>query len=518
MKKLITLLAIVVAGSTTAQNFSTFGLLSNPENIVQNPGADPLTNFQVRYFGLQTTIMSNTTAGQILGTPDLLANLSNSPHESLNLSANIGIAAPHIGLKLGKNYLFAGATADISLESSIDNDLFRFAKYGMTDDNGDFDPNYSGDFSDTRIGMSVTQSTYFGLQRALLNNKLRVGVTYTMNNYVAGLDVAATNFSFNSTGTPGAGYPNSVTIGYDVDIASTNILDGNNIDSLNQIADNLLIDDLTSDPMGAINTGIQINTYGFGVSFRPVQLIEVQFSMNGLGAENANFAAQTSKVWSGSSSINGFSYTSSAGDSLAGEIGNSVDQFQDEIAGGISTDLTNGNYQQSFGIAQTTNAAANIYLTKRSYVGAHYASRTNTFNDFEYLGFNSMLWLGKNLQLKGGYYMSMDDVNSDLINAAIQLRITPLFQVYVGSNSVSDVATVADGILNQGGEITIGSETQGINFTAGASLTAFDKRFREEREERKMKRAEKKAQEVKSLTPAQQQQVDDAAANSSTKK
>ena len=518
MKKFITLIAIVVAGSTTAQNFSTFGLLSNPENIVQNPGADPLTSFQVRYFGLQTTIMSNTTAGQILGTPDLLANLSASSHSSLDLNANLGIAAPHIGIKLGKNYLFAGATADIALESSIDNDLFRFAKYGMADSNGDFDPNFSADFSDTRIGMSITQSTYFGLQRALMNNKLRVGVTYSMNNYVAGLDVAATNFSFNSTGTPGAGYPNSVTIGYDVDIASTNLLDGNNIDSLNHIADNLLIDELTADPMGAINTGIQINTYGFGVSYRPVQALEVQFSMNGLGADNSSFAAQTSKVWSGSSTINGFSYTSSAGDSLAGEISNSVDQFQDEIAGGITTELSNGNYQQSFGIAQTTNAAANLYFTKRSYVGAHYASRSNTFNDFEYLGFNSMLFLGRNLQLKGGYYMSLDEVNADMINAAIQFRITPLLQVYVGSNSVSDVATVADGFLNQDGAITIGSETQGINFTAGASLTAFDKRFREEREERKLKRAEEKAQQVKTLTPAQQQQVDDAEAKSSTKK
>ena len=50
------------------------------------------------------------------------------------------------------------------------------------------------------------------------------------------------------------------------------------------------------------------------------------------------------------------------------------------------------------------------------------------------------------------------------------------------------------------------------------SFTSFDKRFKLEKEARKLKRAESKATQATSLSPADQQKVDRASENSSTKK
>ena len=66
MKKLITLLSIVITTSVMAQNLTTFGFFHrNPDNIVQNPGADPMTSFQLGYAGFQANAGLNATAGQL---------------------------------------------------------------------------------------------------------------------------------------------------------------------------------------------------------------------------------------------------------------------------------------------------------------------------------------------------------------------------------------------------------------------------------------------------------------------
>ena len=94
--------------------------------------------------------------------------------------------------------------------------------------------------------------------------------------------------------------------------------------------------------------------------------------MNGLNAESVSFNSVTSKVWSGSSTIDGFEYTSQAGESVSDEVGNAVDQYTESLTSSIGNELTNGNYQQTLNVAQNINAAANFYFTKRSFIGAHY--------------------------------------------------------------------------------------------------------------------------------------------------
>ena len=62
-----------------------------------------------------------------------------------------------------------------------------FIKNGMANANGELDLNYSGNFDALGIRFQMINSTYFGLQRTLSHEeKLRVGVTYHLNNYIAG--------------------------------------------------------------------------------------------------------------------------------------------------------------------------------------------------------------------------------------------------------------------------------------------------------------------------------------------
>ena len=120
-----------------------------------------------------------------------------------------------------------------------------------------------------------------------------------------------------------------------------------------------------------------------------------------------------------------------------------------------------------------------------------------------------MIWLGRNAQLKGGYYMAMDEFHKDRINAAVQFRLTPVVQFYIGSTTVGDVATIGNEILN--GRLGVGASTSSINVSAGVSMAFFDKRFKKDDKEEKVKA-------VQSLSPADQKKVDDAQKNSATTK
>ena len=117
-----------------------------------------------------------------------------------------------------------------------------------------------------------------------------------------------------------------------------------------------------------------------------------------------------------------------------------------------------------------------------------------------------MLWLHKNIQLKGAYYLTMNENNADLITTALQFRVTPLLQVFLGTTTTGDIATVA---ANSSESIMVGTATQGINITAGLSMVFFDKRF---------KKGSAKKEEISNLTPQQVRKVIEAYDKSETVK
>ena len=515
MKRYIILFALFSITQLGAQNISTFGLLGNAGNLIQNPGADPLTKFQLS-FRAQGTLGISATAGELFSSNDVLGNLLAASTDDFSLNGLVGLNLPHVGFKIRDHYFFGGVNVDVDFGLVVDRDLLLFARNGMADVNGDLDLDYAGDFSNSGARLSVSSRSYLGYQRALLNKSLRIGITLNRHNYLAGLDVSANTLGINSSSSTGAF--NQVSAQYDIDIASTNLFSSpSSIDSLADFGGEGSLNKYET--LGDITSGVSQNSLGFGITYKPLKALELQLSMSGIGGTSLSFGSDLAKNMSGSSTINGFNYTSAQGDTISNELSNAIDQFTDEATGGITTALSNSSYTQTFNVAKTVNAAVNYYFAKRSYVGVHYTSRSNTYSDFQYVGLNSMVWVGKYLQLKGGYYLSIDELNDDFMNVALQFRVTPLLQIYLGTNTMSDIATALGGVSNSFADgLTLASATKGVNVSAGISFTSFDKRFKLEKEARKLKRAEAKAAQATSLSPAAQQKVDSAAANSSTKK
>ena len=334
MKKTLTLFFTLVTILGNAQDFSTFGLAANPGNLLQNPGADPMTRFHLQYFGVQNNLDMSETAGSLLATSDVLQNIHELSSDQFNMGNETQIDALQIGLKIGDNFLFAGNSTNIGMEFTLDNDLVSFIKNGMANENGELDLNYSGNFDALGMRFQMINSTYFGLQRIFLDEKLRVGVTYHMNNYVAGAKLVANTFSFTSTENTATGM-NSLDLDYDFNLATTGVfIAGTPLDSLNQLSPDAILPTSFLDNgniSGLINyatSGSQSNgTFGFGLTYSPIKQIDLQLSMSGLGASDLTFTSDLGKSIAGSAIVGGFSYSSASGDTLASGVSSTIADY-----------------------------------------------------------------------------------------------------------------------------------------------------------------------------------------------
>jgi len=486
MKKIALLLLTIVTVSSNAQNLTTFGLSGNANNLTHNPAADPLTSFHLNYTGFNYTIGMNQTAGEIFATTDLLANLSNLSSNALSIAGETSIDIFHLGFKAGKNYVFAGYTQNIAFGFDFDKDLAHFAKYGFSDGNGSLNLNYQGDFSDLGASLDVTNDVFVGLQRSFMENKLRLGVSAHQIGYGLGMRVQADAFSINSTATAVPGR-NNVNVNYDFTIATAGVLDATaTTDQLSDLGNALAATDAL---VASLTTPANSTTaFTVGANYKPIDKLSLQFSMSGLGASPIAISTDVAKRLAGGVAIDGFEYISNATDTLGSAVRKEVQSFTEGISNGLNTNLENTTYSYEYAVPQVTNAAMNYHLKGQTYVGVHYTSRTNSITDYEYLGFTSLLWLHKNIQLKGAYYLTMNENNADLITTALQFRVTPLLQVYIGTTTTGDIATVA---ANSSESIMVGAATQGVNITAGASMVFFDKRFKKDKKDKAEKKGKK---------------------------
>lgn len=496
MKKIAITLISFVALSSSAQNLVNYGMLSNPTNLTFNAGADPINAFHVGYAQMFQDVHFSLTAQDMFGGTDgILGNLYKTGEDVFGLTSESHIDAASLGIKLGKNFLFAGAQVDALANTTLDLDLAQFAYTGMADENGDFDPNYSGDFSDISVGLDVFASVYVGLQREFLDNKLRVGVVYNQKRYLAGARVTANDFYVNSEELNNG--LNDVSVGYDFDIESVNIFEDNAIPEVGDLANNIAF---SSDPVGTLTGLLQspaatANTFNIGITAKPINKLELQFAYNGLGATTMDGILGKKHSFGNYDKFSGFDYVSSSGDTLAGEIGDAATAYTDQLLNFADQSLTESSSSLSINLPQTIHGGVNYYIGKRSYLGVHYASRTNSLKDYQYVGANAFWWMGKEMQLKGGYYLGLDEMSPDFVNAAVQFRISPLIQVFVGTRSTSDIATISEEFLNDPDAFlktpTVPASLNNLQVNFGVSMAFYDKRFKREKEERKVKKAGK---------------------------
>ena len=355
MKKTLTLFFALVTVCSNAQDFSTFGLAANPGNLAQNAGADPMTKFHLQYFGVQNTLNMSETAGNLLASSDILQNFHSLSSDIFSLGNETQIDALQVGIKIGDNFLFAGNSINIGMEFTLDNDLASFVKNGMADANGDLDLNYSGNFDELAMRFQLTNTTYFGLQRSIIEDKLRVGVTYHRNSFVAGANLLTDVFSIASSENTGTGM-NTLSLDYDFALAATGVFSaGTPLDSVNQLS----VDNITpysllkeGDVDGIVNyatSGTTSNgTIGFGLTFSPIKQLDLQLSMSGLAATDMNITSAVGKRLSGNANIDGFTYNSAAGDTLGSAVSASIDDYTEAIQSGISTALVDASQSLSY--------------------------------------------------------------------------------------------------------------------------------------------------------------------------
>ena len=512
MKKIALILLTIVTVSSNAQNLTTFGLSGNANNLTHNPAADPLTSFHFNYAGLNTTLGMNQTAGDIFATTDLLGNLSDLNANALSLTGETSIDIFHLGFKAGKNYVFAGYTQDIALGFDFDTDLAHFAKYGFGDGNGNINLSYQGDFSDLGLSLDITNNAFVGMQRSFMENRLRLGMSAHLIGYGYGMRLQTDAFSINSTSTAIPGR-NNVVINYDMTLAAPNLLSSNDsvpgLDALGHLGE--LIGDRINLFSTIVSPTKRTPALKIGLEYKPVDKLSFQFSMSGIGASPLIISTDAAKRLRGGVAIDGFEYISNTTDTLSTAVRNEVQGFTESVSNGLSTNFESTTFNYDYVVPRVNNLALNYNLQGQSYVGLHYTSRSNSISDYEFLGVTTLLWLHKNIQLKGAYYTSMQEHNADLITSAIQFRVTPLLQVYVGSTTTSDIYTIA---ANSSESLMIGTSTQGVNLTAGISMVFFDKRFKKDKKDK----AEKKVKEANSLSPEDVKRVDDAHSNSNTVK
>ena len=506
MKKLITSLLVLFVGTTSAQNLINYGMLGNPTHLISNPAADPMTRFHLGYAQVYQDVNLGLTAGDLFGGPDgILGNLSALETDMFSITNETHVDALSLGLKLGKNYLFAGTQLDLWVRGDVDLDLVRFAYSGMADDQGNFDPNYVGDFSDFGLAQDLMGTWYVGYQRTLFDKKLRIGGTFNQVRYYGGFRLNVNELTV-SNSVQANGLPEIDAV-YDLELQTSNILSDGNITTLDTLGNfvKYLDQSYQLDPQALLNSPMATaNTFNLGVTARPFKRLEMSFNYNGIGASVLESVGDRTHSVTQQKTISGFSYTSSPGDTLANEIGSAADVFIEDLQN-LSLDLQERNTSYDVQLPQTLQGSVNFYLGKRSYVGAHYVQRQNSLRDYTYLGFNGLWWIGKSLQLKGGYYLGQDDMSADFANLALQFRITPFAQVFIGTRSVMDIATVADAYMNDPAfelmRPVLPADFSTVHINAGASMVFYDKRFREERLERKEARAERKAQEAQSIAP-----------------
>lgn len=520
MKKLFTTLFVFGALMSNAQNVVNYGMLGNPTNLVSNPSADPMTRFHLGYAHFYQDLNFGLTAGDLFaGSEGILGNLSALDQDLFSLSNELHVDAISMGLKLGKNYIYAGTQLDLWTRLDVDLDMIRFAYSGMSDDQGNIDPNYMGDFSDFGFSQDIIGTVYFGLQRSFLENRLRIGAAYNQHRYYTGARMVANELSL--TSTPQTNGLVALDVGVDVDIISSNLLEQSDITDLSMDSLTAKIIHLDSDgnpnidAQQFLNTPMGIsNSFNVGVTARPIKLLEFSFNINGLGGSGFTGLGDAQHKLKESKNIGGFSYTSQPGDTVADEINNAIAEYIDELDS-LNTTLS---FQTPSGydvvMPRTIQGAMNCYFGKRSYIGAHYISRTNSVRDYDYLGFNAYWWCAKQLQVKAGYYTALDEMNADFLNLALQFRLTPVIQIFVGTRSVMDFATIGDELMSSDvdlgnlapTDLVVPSDFSNVHLTAGASLALFDKRFKDEKYARKEAKAAKKAKEVKELTPAEEVQ------------
>jgi hypothetical protein len=476
MKKIqIILIGLFAAAALSVPAFSQesliFGMRGNPQTLAMNPGAETGLAFYLGLPSVSSNVQFTRPLSSYLG--DINSSFSNftTPAEQITLQLDQNVIG--LGMKFGKNVLFFGGIKNqIDARVALDNDLARFALNGMRDAQGNIDPNYQGDFSDTELLFSDRLTASAGLQ-VKVTKKLRVGASFNHTRVVSHLAVQFNSLEFNSTSL--ANGLNELSISAAGGVSYYGILDHSMGQKPNDIA--TYFDELPTNQYAALVRQLpRSNCFDFGATFRPIERLRITGSVLGLGAGKVTDRGFQIGI-NNSLSTSGFQWN-------AADTGvNPLKSFFQEVQDSLKVDLGLAPPTPiSFKPYQNLHVAAYFDLAKWHSIGIRYSQVARPSVHYSAIAAEYHANLLKGLQISGAYtkYLNGSQPMSNQFAVAFQMRVLPPLQVYLSSSAFGMLPSFDFSKAQP----LIPSNLDRLNVNIGFNLVFFERKSRSEKKTR----------------------------------
>jgi hypothetical protein len=474
--------------SLQSQNLDLYGMRGNPMTLGQNPGAQTDLKLHVSLPGLTSQGNLTTPLGELRG--DYGANLRNLEAPNVGISSATDIELVGLGWEGKKSYTWVQTGIDVDARFHLDKDLVLFGFYGMTDGTNAINPNYVGDFSATGMSMSAMGRLALGHQR-VLNDQLRLGASVQVNRLLGGLQWEVEDWAMRSQWDT-INQTNSLTWSSDMQVSAFGLIaDGAQLDSAMDFPRYLIMGMV---PAYWSMLRAQKNSYSLnmGATYTPTSTLTLTASVTGIplyrGGKTGRVLNSRALNWNSNFTYDGFTTGFSPQDT-----GTWVYYLTHLQAQALNDFSIESAPPARFSAPFIVQVAAYYSLRKNHRLGVHISHIDRLAGLHQAVGVEYQGFLGRGLQVAAAYRLHRWDGldGASEVSTLVQNRIFPWTTLYVGSNLWLSTPAI------QQGRILFPANFQSWQVTAGVNVTLFEKRFKDEKRERK--EAKKQARSAKVL-------------------
>ena len=468
-----------------AQNLDLYGISGNPLSLNQNPAAKTGLRFHLSLPGLTTQGNMTTPLRDLWGDVGQKLYFLEAPNIGLASATDVDLVG--FGFKRKKGYTWVQTGVNVDARFHLDKDLLLLGLYGMKDASGVLNPNYFGSYDQSGLALSAMANATIGHQHAF-NEKLRVGAAVQMHRLLGGFQWKVNQWELSSRFYPST-QTNTLTWTSNMEISAFGL-----------IADGAVLDSAMDFPryliMGMVPAYLKMlkeqkDSYSLnlGVTYTPTKRLMLSASSTGIplsrGSSTGGVVNSRSLQWVSNFNYSGFSTGFSPQDT--GTWAYYLTNLQAQAVDGFTIKSAPA---ARFYAPFTLQAAAYFALLKNHKVGLHVAHVDRLAGQHQSLAFEYQGFLGRSLQVAAAYRLHrLDGLDgASEFSTVVQNRIFPWTTLYVGTNLWLSAPALQNGTLLLPGNF------QSWQVTAGVNVTLFEKRFKQERQERKAaKKAAKQA-------------------------
>jgi hypothetical protein len=493
MKKYVIIALCGLAGtSISAQNLDLYGMSGNPLTLSQNPAAKTDLRFHLSLPGVATQGNMTTPLKDLWGDVGQQLYFMAAPNVGLASATDVDLVG--FGFKRKKGYTWVQTGINVDARFHLDKDLLLLGLYGMKDPDGVVNPNYFGSFDQSGLGLSAMAHASVGHQRAF-GDKWRAGAALQMHRLLGGFQWNVNQWELSSRFNTST-QTNTLTWTSNMEISAFGL-----------IADGAVLDSAMDFPryliMGMVPAYLRMlkeqkNSYSLnlGVTYTPTKRLTLSASSTGipLSRESSQGGVVNSRSlqWLSNFNYNGFSTGFSPQDTgtwayyLTNLQAQAVDGFQIKSAP-----------PARFNAPFTLQAAAYYSILKNHKMGVHVAHVDRLAGQHQSLGFEYQGFLGRKLQVAATYRLHRWDGldGASEVSTLVQHRILPWTTFHWGTNLWLSTPAY------QNKTLLLPANFQSWQVTAGVNVTLFEKRFKEEKRERKAAKKQARLEKKQSTQP-----------------